>query len=405
MQVLEKLLDYVVYETTSNESSLSIPSTKNQITFGKYLVKQLKKLGCEDAFIDNYGYVYGTLKANAKNYKTIGLIAHMDTAPDASGKDVKPRVIEKYDGKDIKLNNKVTTTIKRYPNLKKYKGKTIVVTDGNTLLGADDKAGIAIASEVLDQLKQNKNILHGDIKICFSPDEEIGRGADKFSYKYFKGVDYCYTIDGDAYNEIAYENFNAASARVHVTGISVHPGEAKGKMVNALNVAQEFHSLIDPNLRPENAELEKGGFNHLVYMNGKVEEADLAYIIRNFDLKKLEKQKNDFLKAQKIINKKYKYNVCELTLIDGYRNMKDSFKGKMDTVNIFFDACKKLNIKANKQMIRGGTDGATISNNGIPCPNLGTGGDNYHGPYEIWCKQDGEKVVDIILKIIELSKK
>lgn len=397
MQVLEKLLDYVSYETTSDENSTSTPSSSLELKLGYHLVDVLRDY-CNEAFIDKNGYVYGYMKANSDNYKSIGLIAHMDTSPDASGKDIKPRIIENYDGETISLGNGLITDPSTYPSLKNYRGKTIVVTDGTTLLGADDKAGIAIIVEVLETLKNNPNTPHGDIRVCFTPDEEIGRGADLFDYDYFK-VDYCYTLDGGEYNLIAYENFNAASALVEFTGVSVHPGSAKDKMVNSMNVAHDYHELLDANKRPEHTDGYQG-FIHLVGMEGKTESTKLAYILRSFDLDELESFKEDILNAKDFINQKYDYNVCKVTIEDAYRNMKEVFVNDMSPIEIFLESCEELNIKPGYEAIRGGTDGATLSLHGLPCPNLGTGGDNYHGPHELWCKEDGEKVVEIVLKMI-----
>ena len=342
------------------------------------------------------------MKGNA-DYKSIGLIAHMDTSPDASGKDVKPRIIENYDGKAISLGNGLITDPLTYPSLKNYVNKTLVVTDGTTLLGADDKAGIAIIMEVLETLKNNPQIPHGDIKVCVTPDEEIGRGADLFDYDYFK-VDYCYTLDGGEYNLIAYENFNAASTLVEFTGVSVHPGSAKDKMVNSMNVAHDFHELLDSNKRPEHTEGYQG-FIHLVGIEGKTESTKMAYILRSFDLAELESFKEDILNAKDFINQKYDYNVCKVTIEDAYRNMKEAFVNDMSPIEIFLESCEELNIKPGYEAIRGGTDGATLSLHGLPCPNLGTGGDNYHGPHELWCKEDGEKVVEIVLKMLTKLKK
>lgn len=402
MKLLEKLLDYVSYETTSDEDSSTCPSSAIQLELGKHLVDELKKYGADEAFIDEHGYVYGLMKGDS-DYSSIGLIAHMDTSPDASGKNVKTRIIDNYDGTTIKLENGLETSVDIYPTLKNYIGKSIVVTDGNTLLGADDKAGVAIIMEVLDYLNTNKDVKHGDIRVCVTPDEEIGRGADLFNYDYFK-VDYCYTVDGSDYFNIAYENFNAASAEVKFTGVSVHPGSAKDKMVNSMNVAHDYHELLDPNARPEHTEGYQG-FMHLVGMEGKCEESHLYYIIRSFDLEELDKFKKDMTNAQDFINKKYGFDTCKVTIKDAYRNMKEAFINDMSPIDLFFSSCEDLGIKYGTEAIRGGTDGARLSLEGLPCPNLGTGGDYFHGPHELWCKDDGEKVVEIILKMISKLKK
>ena len=397
MKVLEKLLDYVSYETTSDPNSDTCPSSNKELVLGRHLVDELMKYGCDEARNDEHGYVYGTLNGDDA-YASLGLVAHMDTSSDASGRNVQPSIIENYDGSSIKLDNGLVTAIEVYPFLKSFIGKTLVVTDGNTLLGADDKAGIAIIMEILETLKNNSDIKHGTIKVCITPDEEIGRGAELFDYDNFK-VDYCYTIDGGEYNIIAYENFNAASAVVEITGVSVHPGSAKDKMVNALNVAHEFHELLDPVRRPEHTEGYEG-FIHIGGIQGKVEGAKMGYIIRSFDTKELEKFKESFIIAQNFINNKYGYEACKVTLSDDYRNMKEAFKDNMRPIDLFFEVCYEMGIEANTEAIRGGTDGATFSLNGLPCPNLGTGGANFHGPHELWCKEDGEKVVEIILNLL-----
>lgn len=397
MQVLEKLLDYVSYETTSDENNDNVPSSPLELVLGKHLVDELTKYGCKEAFIDEHGYVYGYLKGDS-NYSSIGLIAHMDTSPDASGKNVKAKIINNYDGNDIVLENGLITSIKSFPFLKNFVNKTVVVSDGNTLLGADDKAGIAIIMEVLDYYKNNPEVKHGDIKVCITPDEEIGKGASLFNYDYFK-VDYCYTVDGSDYNVIAYENFNAASGEVNIKGISVHPGSAKDKMVNASNVALEYHALLDPKKRPEHTEKYEG-FIHLTSIEGSTECAKLSYILRSFDLDELTSFKKALKDAANKLNDEYGYEVCNVIIEDTYHNMKEAFVNNTKPIDLFYESCKQLNINPATEAIRGGTDGATLSLNGLPCPNLGTGGENFHGPHEIWCKEDGEKVVEIILMMI-----
>lgn len=397
MKLLEKLLNYVSYETTSDPHSSDCPSSKKELILGNHLVEELKKYGADEAFIDEHGYVYASLFGD-DSYSSIGLVAHMDTSFDASGKDVKPRIIEKYDGKDIKLNDSLITEISKFPFLRKFINKTLVVTDGKTLLGADDKAGIAIIMEVLETLKNNLDIKHGLIKVCITPDEEIGRGADLFNYDYFK-VDYCYTIDGSSYDTIAYENFNAACAKVNIYGVSVHPGSAKDTMVNAINVAHQFHDMLDSKARPEHTEGYEG-FIHLENIKGTCEECNLEYILRSFDLSELNSYKNSFNKIKEELNKKYDYEIVEVVIEDQYMNMKEAFKDNKKPIDLFFEACKELNIEPKTEAIRGGTDGARFSLEGLPCPNLGTGGENFHGPHELWCKEDGEKVVELLLHMI-----
>ena len=400
--LIDKLLDYVKYETTSHEASMSSPSTDTQWALARHLKEQLEELGLEDVVLDDNCYVYGFLNGDP-DYLTIGLNAHMDTSEQASGKDVNPRVIENYDGGDIVLSEGVVSEVSRFPNLKDYIGKTLVVTDGKTLLGADDKAGVAIIMEVLETLVKHPEIKHGPLHVCFSPDEEIGRGTAHFDYGRFK-VDFAYTVDGDRPDCIEYENFNAASAVVEVNGISVHPGSAKGKMVNALAVAHEFHGMLDPDAVPEKTSGYEG-FNMLMAVHGEVGHAIMHYIIRNHDYSLLQKQKHDFEVIRDTLNERYGYNVIDLKLRDSYRNMKEKFIGQMKPIELVKNAMAELGMEYKVQAIRGGTDGASLTWNGILCPNLGTGGQNFHGVHEFWCKEDGEKVVELVLKILSLAKR
>lgn len=398
--LIDKLIDYCKYDTQSNEDSSSVPSTEKQKLLGKHLLDEINKLGLTNTQMDEYGYVYGYLDGDHSK-PTIGLNAHMDTSPDASGQNVNPRVIENYDGKDIKLNDRLSTELSRFPYMSDYKGKTLVVTDGNTLLGADDKAGIAIIVQTLEEII-NKNLPHGPIWVCFSPDEEIGRGTDKFNYDLFK-VDFAYTLDGDKPNSIEYENFNAASAKVHLTGISVHPGSAKDKMVNAVKLTYEFNSYLDPMMTPEHTEGYEG-FNHITGISGEVGQCEIDYIIRNHDINKLNEQKQSFLEIEKKMNDKYGYECAKVELIDSYRNMKEKFAGNMYPIDLVHEAMDALGMKFETNAIRGGTDGASLTWNGILCPNLGTGGGNYHGVHEYWCKEEGELVVKLLEKILEIAK-
>ena len=400
--LIDKLLDYVKYDTQSSETSESCPSTDKQLILGKHLLDEINNLGLKDTKMDEFGYVYGYLDGDL-NKPTIGLLAHMDTSDAASGSGVNPRIIESYDGKDIVLNDNVITDVQRFPNLKDYVGKTLVVTDGNTLLGADDKAGIAIVMEVLETLINNPELKHGPIRVAFTPDEEIGRGTDHFDYDLFK-VDFAYTVDGDKPNNVEYENFNASSANVKLNGISVHPGSAKDKMVNAITLAMEFNSYLDPMMVPEHTEGYEG-FNHMVAIEGEVGSANLQYIIRNHDLDKLEQQKQSFKDIETKMNDKYGYKAVEVTLIDSYRNMKEKFIGNMYPIDLVHNAMDELNMEFKSVAIRGGTDGASLTWNGILCPNLGTGGQNFHGVHEFWCKEDGQQAVKLLLKILELSNK
>jgi len=396
--LVDKLLDYVKYDTQSNENNECCPSTPGQMVLAKHLKEELEKLGLQDVILDEYAYVYGYLTGD-DNYYTIGFNAHMDTSDAASGKDVKPRIIENYDGLDIKLNDNLSTTLKRFPFISKYKGKSLVVTDGNTLLGADDKAGIAIIMQMLEELINHPEIKHGPIRVCFSPDEEIGRGTDKFNYDIFK-VDFAYTFDGDDAECIEYENFNAASAIVTVEGISVHPGSAKDKMVNAATVAMEFNSMLDPNAVPEKTEGYEG-FNHLISIEGECANAKMQYIIRNHDINKLQEQKHDFEVIRDKLNNKYGYEIIKLDLIDSYRNMKEKFNGNTLPIDLVKNTMDELGMNFKAKAIRGGTDGATLTWNGVLCPNLGTGGANYHGVHELWCIEDGEQMVKFGLKLLQ----
>jgi len=400
--LIDKLLDYVSYDTQSIEESKTFPSTQKQWDLARHLFDELNRLGLQKVQIDNNCYVYAYLPGDP-DYWTIGLNSHMDTSQQASGSNVQPRIIENYDGNDIWLNDNVCTSVDRFPNLKDYIGKTLVVTDGNTLLGADDKAGIACIMETLETLIHHPEIKHGPIWICFSPDEEIGRGMDHFNYDLFK-VDFAYTVDGDKPNHFEYENFNAASAQIDFDGISVHPGSAKNKLVNALGIAHEYHGMMDPDAVPEKTEGYEG-FNMLMTVNGDSSHATMHYIIRNHDISLLEKQKNDFLRIADVLNEKYGYDAVKVQLHDAYRNMKEKFVGHEEPINLVKDAMKQVGLEYQAVAIRGGTDGAVLTWNGILCPNLGTGGQNFHGIHEFWCKEDGEKVVELLVEILSSARK
>lgn len=398
--LIDKFLDYVSFDTQSVEDSNTCPSTDKQKILAKHLLNQINELGLSDTKMDEHGYVYGFLEGD-KSKPTIGLLAHMDTSDAASGKDVKPKIINNYDGEDIVLNDSIITEVSRFPFLKEYFGKTLVVTDGNTLLGADDKAGIAIIMEVLETLIKNPSIKHGPIRIAFTPDEEIGKGTDYFDFDSFK-VDFAYTVDGDKPNNIEYENFNGAHAEIVFNGISVHPGSAKDKMINAIKLAYEFNSHLDPNMVPEHTDGYEG-FNHFVGISGEVIKAKSSYIIRNHDYSKLNQQKNSFVEIADMMNEKYGYKCVELKIEDSYRNMKEKFEVNMYPIDLAKNAMEQLGMEFTSIPIRGGTDGARLTWEGILCPNLGTGGGNFHGIHEYWCYEDGQQAVDLILKILELS--
>lgn len=400
MPVQDKFLQYVAFDTTSDPKSETIPSTAKQKVLGAFLAKQLKTIGIMDAFMDQFGYVYGSLPANTAAV-TIGFIAHMDTSDAVSGAHIQPRIIENYDGQDIVLNPEVVTTVERFPQLPEYTGKTLIVTDGTTLLGADDKAGVAIIMEAMEYLVKHPEVKHGKICIAFTPDEEIGQGTIKFDLNRFDCA-FAYTVDGGKPNEIEYENFNAASALVTVKGLSTHPGSAKDKMINALNVAMEFHQLLPAQQRPEHTDGYEG-FNHLMEFSGDVESAKMLYIIRNHQDKLFQAQKKQFTEIAAFLNQRYPADTVAVTLKDSYKNMKQVFSDKMYIVELAEKAIAELGMEPKCVAIRGGTDGAELTYKGIPCPNLGTGGQNYHGRYEFCCVEDMQAGVKIVLKIAGLA--
>ncbi len=388
----------------SDEESESVPSTKKQLVLGEYLVSELKDLGLGDAFMDKYGYVYATLPKNCeKDCPTIGFIAHMDTAPAASDENIKARLV-KYTGEDILLNEEKNIYLRScdYPYLKDYVGHDLIVTDGTTLLGADDKAGIAEIIGAVEYITKN-NIPHGDIKVAFTPDEEIGRGADLFDVKNF-GADYAYTVDGGAIGEIEYENFNAASAKVEIIGLSIHPGSAKGKMINASHVACEFDSLLPADELPETTEGYEG-FHYLVDISGETEKASLSYIIRDHDEEKFDLKKKDFEKAADILNKKYGDGTVKVDISDSYYNMKKMIEPCMYIIDRAKEAMTELGITPIIVPIRGGTDGARLSYMGLPCPNLCTGGNNFHSRFEFISANDMNKIASLLAKIMENAVK
>ena len=395
--VAERFLKYVSFDTKSDEFSETCPSTEKQKLLGEYLVEEMLALGIADAHMDEHGYVYGTVPGDP-SLPTVGLIAHMDTAPDCSGADIKPRVVE-YRGGDICLNEEQQIFLREsdYPSLKNHHGKHLIVTDGTTLLGADDKAGIAeimTAAEFLLTTRMN----HATLKIGFTPDEEIGRGADKFDVAHF-GADYAYTADGGAIGEIEYENFNAAGAKAVFRGLNIHPGSAKGKMVNSQYIAMEFQSLLPAAQKPEYTEGYEG-FIHLTDMEGEVEQSTLRYIIRDHDMEKFQEKKALMEAAAEFINRKYGEGTVELTIRDSYFNMKKCIEPCMHIVEKAKRAMADAGMKAVEVPIRGGTDGARLSYEGLPCPNLCTGGENYHGRFEYIPVEDMEKCVKMLVGIL-----
>ena len=400
MTVIERFLKMVSFDTTSSETSGQHPSSPNQKLLGAELVRQMQEIGIRDARMDEHGYVYGTVPANCeKELPVYGLIAHMDTSPDAPGGPIHARITEPYDGGDIVLNEEkgIVLSSREYASLRDHIGKRLIVTDGTTLLGADDKAGVA---EILSaaELLLTSNRPHGTVKLAFTPDEEIGEGTDFFDLKGF-GADYAYTVDGGAIGELEYENFNAASAQVEITGISIHPGSGLGKMVNANLVAMEFAGLL-PKLETPYFTDGYEGFFHLTQMEGSVEQAKLSYIIRDHDREKFETRKATMEKAAAEINRRYGAGTAKLALHDSYFNMKEKIEPCMFLVDQAKAVMLELGITPKVQPIRGGTDGASLSFAGLPCPNLCTGGENFHGRFEYVPVEDMEKIAELLATIV-----
>lgn len=404
MTLIERFLNYVKFDTQSSEESESVPSTSKQLVFAKYLCDELKNEGLEDVEMDEMGYIYATLPANGKkDAPTIGFISHYDTSPDCSGKDVKPRIVEHYDGGDIVLSEGIVSTPKKFPELLEHVGEDLIVTDGTTLLGADDKAGIAEIVQAMCYLRDHKEIEHGKIRVGFNPDEEIGMGAHHFDVEKF-GCEWAYTIDGGDLGEIEYENFNAASAKVQINGVSVHPGYAKDKMINASRLAVEFADMLPANETPETTEGYQG-FYHLIHLEGGCEQAKLAYIIRDHDRKLFEDRKKFIAKCAAEMNEKYGAGTVELVVSDQYYNMKEQIDPVMHVIDIILKAMQDCEVSPKVQPIRGGTDGAQLSFKGLPCPNIFAGGVNFHGPYEFISTQVMQKAQDVIVKICEITGK
>ncbi len=404
MTLTERFLNYVKFDTQSSEDSQTVPSTSKQLIFAKFLCDELKAEGLEDVEMDEMGYIYATLPANTKKaVPTIGFISHYDTSPDCSGKAVKPRIVENYDGGDIILSEGIVSSPKKFPELLFHKGEDLIVTDGTTLLGADDKAGIAEIVQAMCFLRDHPEIEHGKIRVGFNPDEEIGMGAHHFDVEKF-GCQWAYTIDGGDLGEIEYENFNAASAKIKVNGVSVHPGYAKGKMINAARVATELANLLPADETPETTDGYQG-FYHLIHMEGGCEQAKLAYIIRDHDRERFEDRKKFIETCVAQMNEKYGEGVIELQLTDQYYNMKEQIDPVMHVIDIILQAMEKTGIAPKVQPIRGGTDGAQLSFKGLPCPNIFAGGVNFHGPYEFISTQVMQKAQDVIVKICEITGK
>ena len=401
-KILDRFLRYVSIDTQSDENSESQPSAAKELDLLKLLCKELNDMGVE-ATLDEYGYVMGTIPSNIdKKVPAIGFIAHVDTSPDASGKDVKPQIISNYDGGDIELKGMPGLALKpsEFPELLNHKGETLITTDGTTLLGADDKAGVAEIMNAVQYIVEHPEFKHGEIKIGFTPDEEIGRGVVKFDVKRF-GADYAYTMDGGEIGELEFENFNAASAKIHIQGRNVHPGYAKDKMKNAIIIGMELNDLLPVGQRPE---LTEGydGFFHIISFNGTVEEADFGYIIRDHDRKKFEDKKELIRKCVDFINMKYGEGTATLEVKDQYYNMREQVEPYYFIVEKAIKAMEMADIKPKIQPLRGGTDGANLSFKGLPCPNIFAGGLNFHGKMEFATLENIEKASQVVLNIIKL---
>lgn len=406
MTVIERFLKYVTFDTQSDESTGVTPSTSKQMVFAQYLKTELEELGLKDISLDENGYLFATLPSNVDHeVPVVGFIAHMDTSPDMSGENVKPRIVEKYDGKDIPLcaEENIILSPANFPELLDHVGEDLIVTDGHTLLGADDKAGIAEIVGAVAYLIAHPEIKHGDIRIGFNPDEEIGLGAHKFDVKKF-GAKWAYTMDGGEVGELEFENFNAAAAKIRVKGRNVHPGYAKNKMINSLLVANEYASLLPADETPGTTEGYEG-FYHLIGMEGEVENTVLSYIVRDHDREKFEARKQALLDYAAQLNEKYGEGTVTVELKDQYYNMRQQVEPLMHIIDIAFAAMQEAGVTPKVKAIRGGTDGAQLSFKGLPCPNIFAGGLNFHGRYEFVPVQSIEKAMNVVVKIAELTAK
>lgn len=404
--IVDRFLKYVSFDTQSAEDSNTTPSTAKQFKLAEYLRDELQEIGMTEVEMDENGYVYATLPANTdKEIPTIGFIAHMDTSPDCSGANIHPRIVKAYDGTDIVLDAEagLVTSPKKFPELLDHVGEDLIVTDGHTLLGADDKAGIAEIVQAMVYLMEHPEIKHGKVRVGFNPDEEIGLGAHKFNVEKF-GCAWGYTMDGGELGELEYENFNAASAKIEVKGVSVHPGYAKNKMINAARVAAEFAAQMPVTETPEQT-VEFEGFYHLLSIEGNVEHASLFYIIRDHNRERFERRKQFVQKAAEWMNERYGEGTVTATINDQYYNMREMIEPVPHVVDIVLDAMKECNIPAKVRAIRGGTDGAQLSFMGLPCPNIFAGGLNFHGPHEFLPIPSLEKASELVVKIVELTAK
>lgn len=402
MNIIERFLKYTQFDTQSNEESKSVPSTSKQLVFARFLYEELKNEGLEDVTLDDKGYIYATLPANIKDkVPVIGFISHYDTSPDCSGADIRPRIVNNYSGGEIELSEGIILSPKKFPELLQHIGEDLIVTDGHTLLGADDKAGIAEIVQAMVYLNAHKDIKHGKIRVAFNPDEEIGMGAHHFDVEKF-GCQWAYTMDGGDVGELEYENFNAASAKVSIKGISVHPGYAKGKMLNASLLAAEFIGMMPSNETPETTEGYQG-FYHLTSMQAQTEQAKLSYIIRDHDREKFENRKHFIKRVAEEMNAKYGEGTVSVEVSDQYYNMKEKIDPQMHVIDLILKAMQEVGIAPKIKPIRGGTDGAQLSFKGLPCPNIFAGGINFHGPYEFVPVQSMEKAMHVIVKLCELT--
>ena len=405
MNITERFLNYTKFDTQSAEDSQTVPSTQKQLIFAKYLKEELEREGLQEVEMDEKGYIYATLPANTDaEVPVIGFISHYDTSPDCSGADIKPRIVEKYDGHEIVLSKGITLSPRKFPELLAHEGEDIIVTDGHTLLGADDKAGIAEIVQAMVWLQEHPEVKHGKIRVAFNPDEEIGMGAHHFDVEKF-GCQWAYTMDGGEVGELEYENFNAASAKISIKGISVHPGYAKGKMVNANALAAEFAALLPKDETPETTE-DYEGFYHLIGIQANTEQAKLSYIIRDHDRERFEHRKRFIKSCVDRINEKYGEGTVTADVNDQYYNMREKIEdGNMHVVDLVLKAMKEVGVAPKVRPIRGGTDGAQLSFKGLPCPNIFAGGINFHGPFEFVPIQSMEKAMQVIVKICELTAK
>ncbi len=402
MDITERFLNYTKFDTQSQEDSDQVPSTEKQLVFANYLKKELENEGLSDVEMDDKGYIYATLKANIKgDVPTIGFISHYDTSPDCSGANIKARIINNYDGSDILLSEGIISSPKKFPELLKHIGEDLIVTDGHTLLGADDKAGIAEIIQAMCWLRDHPEVKHGKIRIAFNPDEEIGMGAHHFDVEKF-GCDWAYTMDGGDLGELEFENFNAASAKIFIKGVSVHPGYAKDKMMNANVLATEFAQLLPADERPETTEGYQG-FYHLMGIESNVEQAKLSYIIRDHDRERFEDRKRFVQKCADQMNETYGEGTVIAEVKDQYYNMKEKIDPQMHVIDLVLHAMQDCGVAPKVKPIRGGTDGAQLSFKGLPCPNIFAGGVNFHGPYEFVSIQSMKQAMQVIILICELT--